>query len=54
MRTKYITQGTLHGALRLPKWERNLKRMDICRVLLIHFLVEQKLTKHGKASLLQL
>ena len=61
MRSYRIAQGTLLNALWWPKWKGNLKQRSvyiyfiyiyIC-IYLIHFAVQQKLTQHCKAIILQ-
>ena len=54
MRTDYIARGTLLNAVWSPKWERNpRKRGYIVYMWLIHFAVQQELTQHCKATILQ-
>ena len=54
MRPQSTAQGTLLSALWWPKWEGNPKKEGICvYVWLIHFVGEQKITQHSKATILQ-
>ena len=55
MRTYCVAQGTLLSALWWPGWEGEpRKRGYIVYVWPIHFAVQQKLTRHCKATILQL
>ena len=54
MRTDCIAQGTLLNALWWPKGEENPQKEGICvYTSLIHFAVQQKVTQHCKAAILQ-
>ena len=58
--TYLLAQGAQLGALWWPKWDwgrdRGRSKREGIHVYmkLIHFIVQQKLTQHGKATLLQL
>ena len=53
MKTYHATQGALFKCSVLKNWEGNPEKGIFVYVYLIHFSVQQKLTQHSKATLLQ-